>query len=87
MHVCFILDNGFPIWLLFGLLLFCLLYWQIVFEDVFSARDPATLEHLKELSSRRRVIEESINQSSFITEAIAREMSGGLTSQCLRVIS
>ncbi|MBA0834725.1 hypothetical protein Goarm_007052 [Gossypium armourianum] len=64
----------------------CLLYWQIVFEDVFSARDPATLEHLKELSSRRRVIEESINQSSFITEAIAREMSGGLTSHCLRVI-
>ncbi|KAG4116495.1 hypothetical protein ERO13_D12G172800v2 [Gossypium hirsutum] len=57
---------------------------KIVFEDVFSARDPATLEHLKELSSRRRVIEESINQSSFITEAIAREMSGGLTSHCLR---
>ncbi|XVE91388.1 hypothetical protein REPUB_Repub01dG0005400 [Reevesia pubescens] len=57
---------------------------MIVFEDVFSARDPATLEHLKELSSRRRVIEESINQSSSITEAIAREMSGGLTSHCLR---
>ncbi|KAE8716067.1 hypothetical protein F3Y22_tig00110156pilonHSYRG00316 [Hibiscus syriacus] len=57
---------------------------KIIFEDVFSARDSATLEHLKELSSRRRVIEESINQSSFITEAIAREMSGGLTSHCLR---
>ncbi|XP_039042275.1 uncharacterized protein LOC120181144 [Hibiscus syriacus] len=57
---------------------------KIIFEDVFSARDSATLEHLKELSSRRRVIEESINESSFITEAIAREMSGGLTSHCLR---
>ncbi|XWS64340.1 hypothetical protein CRYUN_Cryun06bG0178100 [Craigia yunnanensis] len=57
---------------------------KIVFEDVFSARDSATVEQLKELSSRRRVIEESINQSSSITEAIAREMSGGLTSHCLR---
>ncbi|XP_039051856.1 uncharacterized protein LOC120193430 [Hibiscus syriacus] len=57
---------------------------KIIFEDVFSARDSATLEHLKELSSRRTVIEESINQSSFITEAVAREMSGGLTSHCLR---
>ncbi|XVF43008.1 hypothetical protein PTKIN_Ptkin02bG0005800 [Pterospermum kingtungense] len=57
---------------------------KIVYESVFSARDSATLEHLKELSSRRRVIEESINQSSSITEAIAREMSGGLTSHCLR---
>ena len=54
---------------------------------MFSARDSATLEQLKELSSRRRVIEESINQSSSITEAIAREMSGGLTAHCLRVTS
>ncbi|KAK8604422.1 hypothetical protein V6N13_099364 [Hibiscus sabdariffa] len=53
-------------------------------KDMFSACDFATLEHLKELSSRRRVIKESINQSSFITEAIAREMFGGLTSRCLR---
>lgn len=55
---------------------------KIVFEDIYAARDSATLEQLKELSSKRRVIEESINQSSFITEAIAREMSGGLTSHC-----
>ncbi|CAN0876450.1 hypothetical protein LINGRAHAP2_LOCUS11319 [Linum grandiflorum] len=54
---------------------------KIVFEDVVAARDSATLEHLKELSSKRRVIEESINQTSSITEAIAREMSGGLTSR------
>ncbi|EEF33266.1 conserved hypothetical protein [Ricinus communis] len=54
---------------------------KIVFEDVFAARDSVTLEHLKELSSKRRVIEDSINQTSFITEAIAREMSGGSTSR------
>lgn len=56
----------------------------LVFEDVYAARDSGTLEHLKELSSKRRVIEESINGSSYITEAIAREMSGGLTTQCQR---
>ncbi|XP_018823695.2 uncharacterized protein LOC108993285 isoform X2 [Juglans regia] len=54
---------------------------KIVFEEAYAARDSATLEQLKELSSKRRVIEESINESSSITEAIAREMSGGLTSQ------
>ncbi|KAK3041263.1 hypothetical protein RJ639_001365 [Escallonia herrerae] len=52
---------------------------RIVFEEVYAARDSDTLEQLKELSSKRRVIEESINESSLITEAIAREMSGGLT--------
>ncbi|XP_065880339.1 vacuolar-sorting protein BRO1 [Euphorbia lathyris] len=55
---------------------------KIMFEDVFAARDSVTLEHLKELSSKRRVIEDSINQTSFITEAIAREMYGGSTSRC-----
>ncbi|XP_028768214.1 programmed cell death 6-interacting protein isoform X1 [Neltuma alba] len=54
---------------------------KIVFEDVYAACDSATLEQLKELSSRRRAIEESINESSHITEAIAREMSGGLVSR------
>ncbi len=63
----------------------CLLVLQMVFEDVYAARDSATLEQLKELSSKRRVIEESINESSFITEAIAREMYGGLTSQIQQV--
>lgn len=53
---------------------------KIVFETVFAAHDPGTLERLKELSSKRRVIEETINETSSITEAIAREMSGGLTS-------
>ncbi|KAK3033665.1 hypothetical protein RJ639_034544 [Escallonia herrerae] len=47
---------------------------RIVFEEVYAARDSDTLEQLKELSSKRRVIEESINESSLITEAIAREM-------------
>uniref|UniRef100_A0A5B7ASP1 BRO1 domain-containing protein n=1 Tax=Davidia involucrata TaxID=16924 RepID=A0A5B7ASP1_DAVIN len=55
---------------------------KIVFEDIYPTRDSGTLEQLKELSSKRRVIEESINESSSITEAIAREMSGGLTSHC-----
>ncbi|KAJ9163371.1 hypothetical protein P3X46_023048 [Hevea brasiliensis] len=62
---------------------------EIVFEDVIAVRDSVSLEHLKELSSRRRVIEHSINQTSFIIEAIAREMSGGSTSrseqECLRL--
>ncbi|XP_021910132.1 uncharacterized protein LOC110823936 isoform X1 [Carica papaya] len=55
---------------------------KIIFEDVYPARDSATLEHLKELSSKRRVLEESINKSSSVTEAIAREISGGLTTRC-----
>ncbi|KAF7132025.1 hypothetical protein RHSIM_Rhsim09G0111300 [Rhododendron simsii] len=53
---------------------------KIAFEDIFPSRDSGTLEQLKELSSKRRAIEESINESRFITEAIAREISGGLTS-------
>jgi len=54
---------------------------RIIYENVFPARDSATLELLKELSSNRRLIEESINDKSLLTEAIAREMSGGLTSR------
>lgn len=59
---------------------------KIVFEDVYVARDSGTLEQLKELSSKRRAIEESINESSNITEAIAIEISGGLTSPFQQVI-
>nr|XP_043624625.1 uncharacterized protein LOC122596160 [Erigeron canadensis] len=54
---------------------------KIVFEAVYRAQDSGTLEQLKELSSKR-VNVESINNNSSITDAIAREMSGGLTSQC-----
>ncbi|MFS8028554.1 putative BRO1 domain-containing protein [Helianthus anomalus] len=54
---------------------------KIVFEDVYSAQDSGTLEQLKELSSKR-VSVELINENNSITDAIAREMSGGLTSQC-----
>lgn len=57
-----------------------------MFEEVFAALDCGTLEQLKELSSKRRAIEETINATSSITEAIAREMSGGLTSQNEQVI-
>lgn len=49
------------------------------------ASDSGTLEELKELSSKRKAMEESINQSSSVTEAVAREMSGGLTSRCEQV--
>ena len=55
-----------------------------MFEDVYPAQDSSTLEQLKELSSRR-VNVESINSNRSITEAIAREMSGGLTTQCEQV--
>ncbi|XP_074383390.1 uncharacterized protein LOC141724962 isoform X3 [Apium graveolens] len=55
---------------------------KIIFEDIFIARDSGTLEQLKELSSKRRIIEESINERSSITMAVAREMSGGSTLQC-----
>ncbi|KAL2546500.1 Endosomal targeting BRO1-like domain-containing protein [Forsythia ovata] len=54
----------------------------VVYENALLARDSGTLEQLKELSSKRKAVEESINENSFITEAIAREMSGGLTSGC-----
>lgn len=59
---------------------------QIVFEEVFAASDSCTLEQLKELSSNRRLMEDSINGSSSITDSIAREMSGGLTTHSQRVI-
>ncbi|CAL0307992.1 unnamed protein product [Lupinus luteus] len=54
---------------------------KIVFEAIYAASDSATLEQLKELSSKRRVIEEFINEKRSITEAIAREISGGLESR------
>lgn len=54
---------------------------RIVFEDAFSVLDSASLEQLKELTAKRRFIEESINQTRCITEATAREMHGGLTSR------
>ncbi|PRQ40410.1 putative BRO1 domain-containing protein [Rosa chinensis] len=59
---------------------------KIVFEEAYAACDSATLEQLKELSSKRRILEESTNESSPITKAIAREMSGGLTSQSQQVL-
>lgn len=58
---------------------------QVVYQDVLLASDSGTLEELKELSSKRKAMEESINQSSSVTEAVAREMSGGLTSRCEQV--
>lgn len=54
---------------------------KMVFEDVYASCDSTTLEHLKELSSKRKAIEDSINECNFVTEAIAKEMSGGLESR------
>ena len=58
-----------------------------MFEDAYVAPDSCTLEQLKELSSKRILIEESINESNFITNAIAREIFGGLTSPCEQVLA
>ena len=57
-----------------------------MFEDAYIAPDSSTLDQWKELSSKRILIEESINESNFITNDIAREISGGLTSPCEQVL-
>ncbi|CAM6091200.1 unnamed protein product [Calypogeia fissa] len=57
---------------------------RVQFEDTYYARDSGTLEQLKQLSSSRKAIEESINGSSHLTPAIAREMAGGITSPILQ---
>ncbi|KAL7110528.1 hypothetical protein ACP275_05G031600 [Erythranthe tilingii] len=54
----------------------------IIYENVIVASGSFTLEQLKELSAKRKAIEDFINENTFIPEAIAREMSGGLTSRC-----
>lgn len=58
---------------------------QILYEESFCARDSGTLEQLKELSSRRLAIQDSINGISRLTPVIAREMAGGITSPVLQV--
>lgn len=57
-----------------------------MYQIVLLARDSGTVEQLKELSSKRKGVEVSINENSFITVAVAREMSGGLTSRCEQLI-
>lgn len=58
---------------------------QILYEETFYARDSGTLEQLKELSTRRQAIQDSINGISRLTPVIAREMAGGITSPVLQV--
>ncbi|KAG0565453.1 hypothetical protein KC19_8G191300 [Ceratodon purpureus] len=60
---------------------------RVVYEENYYARDSGTLEQLKELSTKRQAIEESINGSSKITPAIAREMAGGITSPILQAVA
>ncbi|CAN6446107.1 unnamed protein product [Victoria cruziana] len=57
---------------------------KVRFEDKIPALDCGTLEYLKDLSTRRKAVEESTNGTSFTPEVIRREMSGGLTSQFQR---
>lgn len=53
--------------------------------EKYYACDFGTLEKMKELSTKCQAFEESINGSSKITPAIAREMAGGITSPILQV--
>ncbi|KAK1412078.1 hypothetical protein QVD17_33044 [Tagetes erecta] len=54
---------------------------RIVFEAIYCAQDSGTLEQLKELTSKR-VNVELINKNKSTPDAVSREISGGLTSQC-----
>lgn len=57
---------------------------KVVFEDTYYARDSGTLEQLKELTTRRKSIEDFLNGSNQLTPAIAREMAGGISSPVLQ---
>lgn len=57
---------------------------KVVFEDTYYARDSGTLEQLKELTTRRKAIEDFLNGSNQLTPAIAREMAGGISSPVLQ---
>ncbi|WZZ80250.1 hypothetical protein YC2023_100822 [Brassica napus] len=52
----------------------------IVLEKVLSCDGPTTLQEVKNLSSKRKAVEESVNRTSNVTDAIAREMNRGITS-------
>jgi len=56
-----------------------------VFEAIYCAQDSATLEQLKELTSKR-VNVELINKNKSTPDAVSREISGGLTAQCQQVM-
>ena len=58
-----------------------------MFEDAYVAPDSSTLEQLKDLISKHILIEETINESNFIKNAIVREISRGLTSPCDQVLA
>lgn len=57
---------------------------KVVYEETYYARDSGTLEQLKELTARRKAIEDSLNGSNQLTPAIAREMAGGISSPILQ---
>ncbi|CAL9214825.1 unnamed protein product [Arabidopsis halleri] len=51
---------------------------EIVFEKTLQSAGPVTLEEVKDLTSKRKIIEESVNKTSKVTHAT----SIGLTSAC-----
>lgn len=57
---------------------------KVAFEETYYARDSGTLEQLKELTARRRAIEDFLNGTNQLTPAIAREMAGGISSPILQ---
>lgn len=57
---------------------------KVIFEETYYARDSGTLEQLKELTTRRKAIEDFLNGSNQLTPAIAREMAGGISSPILQ---
>lgn len=56
-----------------------------MFEKSLQANGPTTLTECKDLSSKRKAIEDSVNRTSNVTDATAREMNRGLTSSCDQV--
>ncbi|ESQ35486.1 hypothetical protein EUTSA_v10009351mg [Eutrema salsugineum] len=55
---------------------------EIVFEKALPSDGASTLTEVKKLSAKRKAIEESVNRTSNLTDAIAKEKNRALTSVC-----
>ncbi|KAL9305996.1 putative BRO1 domain-containing protein [Arabidopsis thaliana] len=55
---------------------------ELLFEKALQAAGPVTLGEVKDLTSKRKIIEECVNKTSKVTDSTAREMTRGLTSVC-----
>lgn len=56
-----------------------------MFEDVFVAHDASTLEQLRDLSSKRKAVEDILNRSCSSASSTARRVSGMSTGQAKMV--